>query len=171
MNIQDGNIFLQVLLFLLAFGSILFLAYITTKLVAGKASRGMKGKYIDIIETVSLGVDKKIHLVKVDKQFVLIASSGKNIEFLTNVTLDNYEDQKKSEEENSVFDFKTFFEKYVQANKGRPSREKGKNEGRKAEADHVENSFGQNLSRLKALTGRLDDEKQKSGDENTNDNS
>lgn len=79
-------------LFLLIFGSILFLAYITTKLVASKVNNTMKGKYISVVETINLGTDKKLYLVKVSNTFILLSSSGKKLEFLTVVPIEDYEE-------------------------------------------------------------------------------
>lgn len=79
-------------LFLLIFGSILFLAYITTKLVASKVNNTMKGRYISIVEAINLGTDKKLYLVKVSNTFILLSSSGKKLEFLTVVPIEDYEE-------------------------------------------------------------------------------
>ncbi|HHV98993.1 MAG TPA: flagellar biosynthetic protein FliO [Clostridiaceae bacterium] len=162
---NGGSVLIEGLLFILAFGAILFLAYITTRLVAGKATRAMKGQYIEIVETVNLGMDKKIHLVKVDKQFILIATSGKNIEFLTNVTLENYEDPEKHEKKNNTFDFKAFLDKYIQFNKNNYTGEKNESEvGR----NNTQNTIKQSLFGHMDLKGRFSGEKRKSEDENTN---
>jgi len=162
---KSGSFLIEGLLFLLAFGSILFLAYVTTRLVAGKAARVMKGRYIEIVETVSLGMDKKIHLVKVDKQFVLIATSGKNIEFLTNVTLEDYEDLEKLEKKNNNFDFKAFLEKYMQFNRNNRTVEKNESE---VEKSNKQNIIKQKLFGHKDSTEKLSEEKRKGEDENTN---
>ncbi|HHW30459.1 MAG TPA: FliO/MopB family protein [Clostridiaceae bacterium] len=92
---DSGNIISYIfksLLFLLVFGSILFLAYITTRLLAAKVNNTMKGRYMSIIETISLGIDKKLYLVKVSNMFILLSSSGKNLEFITVVPVENYEE-------------------------------------------------------------------------------
>jgi len=162
---NSGSILIEGLLFILAFGLILFLAYITTKLVAGKATSAMKGRYIEIVETVNLGMDKKIHLVKVDKQFILIATSGKNIEFLTNITLENYEEHEKNEKKNNFFNFKSILDKYMQFNKNNFTGEKN---GSEVERSHKQNIFKQKLFGYEDIKGRLGGEKRKGEDENTN---
>ncbi len=162
---KGGNVFLEGLLFLLTFGAILFLAYITTRVIAGKASRSIKGRYIQIVDTISLGVDKKIHLVKVDKQFILIATSGKNVVFLTNVTLENYEDPEKNERKNNNFDFRVFLDKYMKSIKSNFAGEKN---GRKVVQGQGQDTFKQNLFGLNNLMRRLSAEKRKGEDENTN---
>jgi flagellar protein FliO/FliZ len=82
----------QGLLFILGFGSILFLAYITTRLLAVRASNTMKGKYISIVETINISTDKKLYLVKVDETFILLSSSGKSLDFISVVPIKNYEE-------------------------------------------------------------------------------
>jgi len=163
---NSGNALVEGLLFILAFATILFLAYITTRLVAGKATRVMKGRYIEIVETVNLGMDKKIHLVKVDKQFILIATSGKNIEFLTNVILEDYQDPEKHEKKNNIFDFKALLDKYIQFNRNNYTGEKNESE---VEKSNTQNIFRQSLFGHKEFKGRFSGEKRKGEDENTND--
>ena len=69
------------------------LAYVTTKYIGGKSKKASRGNYIQVIETVSLGIDKQLILVKVGEQYVLLSSSGKNIQFMTNINLGEYETQ------------------------------------------------------------------------------
>jgi flagellar protein FliO/FliZ len=137
------------LFILLAFGSILFLAFITTKYIAGKSSHAMKGRYINVVETVSLGMDKRLHLVKIDKQFILIASCNKKIEFLTALTLEEIDDGEGSN--NQTFEFKQMFDKYIQSFKTKKDRTAAHDENKGL--DYYENnSFKNNLKRLKAIT-------------------
>lgn len=110
------NVLLRGLLFVLGFGSVLFLTYVTTKYIANKSVKTMYGKYMNIVETISLGMDKRLYLVKVDKQFVLIASSGKTFEFLTGITIENYEEMTENTT-NDAFNFKKILEKYIYTGK------------------------------------------------------
>lgn len=117
-------------LFLLGFGSILFLAYITTRLLATKAQNVMKGKYINVVETISLGVDKKLHLVKIEETYMLISSSGKSIEFLSIVPIES-QDEKPALQRNlseEPLDFKSNLDrlKNIITNSG-ISKEKDRN--------------------------------------------
>ena len=84
------NDFLYVLGIALIFSSILFLSYITTRYLANKTGRISKGKYLNIIETVAFGKDKYLHLIKVGNEFMLLSSSGKGIELIGRVEIDNY---------------------------------------------------------------------------------
>ncbi|TYQ13171.1 UNVERIFIED_CONTAM: flagellar protein FliO/FliZ [Acetivibrio alkalicellulosi] len=78
----------SVVAFFIVFGSILFLAYVTTKYIGNKTNRIMKGKHISVMETVSLGFDSRLHLVKVGNDMILISCSGKNIQLLKTIELD-----------------------------------------------------------------------------------
>lgn len=106
---------------------LLFLAYATTLFVGGKTQKTMQGKNIKVIETVSIGVDKKIHLVKVGKEFFLIGSGGKVIEFLSKVDLPDY--QESSVEASMMpIDFKSILDKCSPIIKGKGSRIPGEDE-------------------------------------------
>lgn len=162
------NIVFQGLLFIIGFGAILFLAYITTRFIAGKSSSVMKGKYINIVETVSLGMDKRLHLVKVGEQFFIIASSGKTIKFLTSVVLDDFERLDEDQAEN-IFSFKNFFNKHLQAyrTKRNENSEQGKRDDK--EPNHMTGlAFKENLNILKNINKKFDTQDKKDGDEDTN---
>ena len=178
------SVFLKVMGFMLVFGSIIFLAIVCTKLVAGNKKGSMKGRFINIIESVSLGVDKQIHLVKVDNQFVLIATAGKNVEFLTNVKMDGYTEPEMSENSNNYFDFKLLFDKCIKLYKDKKSDrlqdemneieeiemgekiiiKTGKNISKDGEV------FKKNLSRLRQMTGGTYYQYGESGDDSINEN-
>lgn len=151
---------------LFVFGSILFLAYVTTRFIGNKAGKALKGKYLNIIETVSIGTDKRLHLVKVAEQYILIASSGKSIEFLTNVNLKGYQPEEPGENVEQ-FDFKSVLEKYVPGLKnGLKTGIDGSSDTRTPyQADRK--VFSNNLSKLRNITANVKDATGKDGDEYT----
>lgn len=142
--------FLKVLAVLLALGSILFLSYVTTRFVGTKARRVMTGKYISIIETVNIGMDKQLHLVKVGDQFVLIASAGKSVEFLSVVNIDNY-DEEAADRNPGTVNFKLLFDKYVQLYKDRKEEKKASQGTSPAGEVRYGEVFRSNLEKLKKL--------------------
>ena len=75
-----GQFFFRVLLFI----GILFLAYYTTKKL-NKAKMGSSGKNLCILESLSLGMNGSMQLVKVGERFVLIGVTKEKISFLTDV--------------------------------------------------------------------------------------
>lgn len=141
---------------MLIFISLLFIAYVVTKLVGVKVSRTMKGKYISLVETVSLGMDKRLHLIKVGDQFILIASSGKNIIFLTKVKLDD-EEIVQNETAAVSFDFRHILDKYMQNFKGL-KRKNVPTEEIKTDIGSSENDsiFSRNLNKLKFINNRME---------------
>jgi len=155
----------QILLTLIGFGSILFLAYVTTRFVGGKTSRGYRGKYLNVVETITLGMDKKICLVKAGDDFILIAASGKKIDFLCKVNMEEFNNHQEEEINNKAFDFKSLFDNYI-------SKYKRKEGSRKeyAAGNAAESSFKANINKLKAITGKFDNRDRKNGDEDTNEN-
>lgn len=161
---------LTVILYLMGFCTLLFLTYVTTRYIGGKQSRAMKGKNINILETVPLGMDKRIHLIKAGKQYVLIASTSKTIEFLTIVDLEDSASEQEmiTKEEGSLFDFKSIFEKY--ASTYRTKKVTG-SINKKAETPQnigEGSDFRFNLSRLKAIVQKNECQINKNGDDSTN---
>ncbi|MFZ5987428.1 MAG: flagellar biosynthetic protein FliO [Bacillota bacterium] len=160
---------ISAVIFLVVFGSILFLAYATTKYIGTRTSKIMKGKHIDIIETVSLGFDSRLHLVKAGEEFVLISSSGKNVQLLTTVRIDNYSaDEEKLQ--NGTFNFKEVFDKYIQGFKGRQNNNKSFTESLNSESkSNSENEvFRHNLVKLRTITSGIEKHMTVDGDEYTN---
>jgi len=87
----------------LIFSSILFLAYMTTRYMAGKTERITRGKYLGIIDTISLGKDKHLHIVKAGDEFILVSSSGEGIEFICRVEINNYVESSENEANRFIF--------------------------------------------------------------------
>ena len=143
----------QGLIFVIIFGSLLFVAYVVTRYVGNKTSKVMKGKHISIVETVSLGLDKQLYLLKAGEQFILISSCGKHIEFLTTVKLDSFESEGILDT-GEGFNFKNFFEKYLQTFVNRKDSKEQKenpvNNGGQPAKSAESNVFKSNLNKLRA---------------------
>ncbi|NLD50389.1 MAG: flagellar biosynthetic protein FliO [Clostridiaceae bacterium] len=162
--------FFSAVIFIIVFGSILFLAYATTKYIGTKTSNTMKGRYINVLETVQLGLDGKLHLVKVGDEFVLISSSGKNIQMLKTLEIDGY----SSEETNKaagVFDFKEVFEKYISGFKVIQNKTSyGKSKANETQNGNNSSVFKNNLTKLKKINAGASGLKSDFGDGNSNEN-
>lgn len=96
------EIFFQILNVIFIFLLVIFLAYITTKIIAGKKIKTMKGNNMQIIETIPLGFNS-LHILKVNEKFYLISSSKEGIQYLTelnkdDISLDNFENTVSFEE-------------------------------------------------------------------------
>lgn len=162
------NYFLGLFYFLILFGAILFLAYVSTKFLGAKVSRGMRGKYIKVVDSVTLGFDRQVHLVKVGEQLLLISSSNKNIRFLA--VLDksliklSEEDLRQLEGEQQINvnnTFKNYFEMFKNI-----SGKNGNITGEDNAVSETANKFNQNLNKLKGIFSKINSEK--NGDEKPN---
>ena len=158
--------FIQILGVLLAFGALLFLVVVTTRYVGSKAGKAMKGKYIDVVEAVSIGIDKQLLVVRAGEQYILVASAGKNIEFLTTINLDEFHADETAQN-GTVFDFKKLFEKYIQAFKNRGNL-KVKEVEEDLELSGEREVFKTNLRRLKEINNKMSKQLNDNGDERTN---
>ena len=163
---------LKVILLLIGFCSLLFLTYVTTRFIGGKQNKAMKGKNISIIETLSLGMDKRVHLIKAGNQYVLIASTSKTIEFLTVVNLDDSipEQETLSKENGSLFDFKSLFEKYASAyrTKKRNIYQTQEDESRNDISEGRDFKF--HLNRLRTIVQKNEYQVKENGDDGTSEN-
>ena len=79
---------------------VFYLTYITTRFIGSKAGvNGIntKRKYLKIIETICLGRDKYLYLIKAGNKYILISSSNKGIEMLGNIEFEEDTDVKNEE--------------------------------------------------------------------------
>lgn len=157
----------SVFFFLIFFGAILFLAFVSTKLLGSKASKGMRGRHLKVIDTITLGFDKQIHLVKVGEQLLLVSSSNKSIQFLSsldsNLVKISEEDMKIIEEENTI-KIENVFKNYLEVFKN--TNKKSEDSKPIIGLDTETNRFDQNLSKLKRIFSKINSEK--NGDEKPN---
>lgn len=160
------SIFWSILWGLILFGSILFLAYVSTKFLGTKISAKMRGKHIKIVDSLALGFDKQIYLIKVGEQFFLASSSNKAINFLIGMDKDSI---KISDEDLELLDrqqgpnenmFKNYFEMF----KNTSQKNKDVDEYEMPNPDA--NRFRQNLNKLKGIM--LNINSKEDGDEKLN---
>lgn len=162
---------LKIILFLIGFCAILFLTYVTTRYIGQKQIRTMRSKNISILETVMLGVDKRLHLVKAGNSYILIASTSKSIEFLTAVDMDEAEIKEETVADNDTrFDFRAILEKYSGMYKAKKQKPSISNDAGAQEGQQEEVGFRTNLNRLKTIVNTNQYNKvKKDGVEVTND--
>jgi len=146
---MDGADILRLILMLIGFFSLLFLAYVTTRYIGTRQNKAMQGRHVQIIESISLGADKRIHLIKAGKTYALIATTAKKIEFLTSLDIEEDFPQEEIQETKSLFDFREIFDKYINAYRKKKKLPETKEE---EEAEKPEGSrFKSNLDRLKLI--------------------
>lgn len=87
--LQSGiKTFFKTVYFIVMFALILAAAYYVTKFLARKGMVQGKAKTIKVLETIPLGVDKSLHLIKVGSQFFLIGSASKNMFMISELEKD-----------------------------------------------------------------------------------
>ena len=168
---MEGMDVLKVILLLVGFCLLLFLTYVTTRYIGGKQNKAMRGKNISIVETVSLGMDKRIHLIKAGDQHILIASTAKTVEFLTTVSLDEETAGQETDvyETGNPFDFRVFFEKYADMYKAKKDKTNETAAQNTATRDIPENrDFRSNLGRLRSIVQKSSVHVKENGDDFTN---
>lgn len=81
---QDGS-FLYFLGILIVFCAILFLAWLTTRLIGKRFQGEQKAKRMRVVETLPLGVDRSLLLVRVGEKHYLLASGRGHMDFMSEV--------------------------------------------------------------------------------------
>ena len=130
MGISLWGIFFKIIYAVFMMALILFLAYVTTRFVGAKYVKNLRGRNISVVETVSIGLDKVLYLVKVGNEYFLISSSGKNINFLSQVDAANIVlDSENMEQGHQQFLDANSFSKYLDIFKKKVAREKEETKG------------------------------------------
>lgn len=107
------NNFFAYLTYFLAIGSVLFLTYVFSKYLGNKSNKLHKGKNIKVIDSISIGLDKWLILVKTGKKVLLLCSSGKNIQLLTEMNESDIQDETHREGATDEEQSATLFGKYL----------------------------------------------------------
>jgi len=103
----------QLIVGLIVFACLLFLVYVTTKYIGQKASSSMKGKNMKVVESISLGIDKNVYLIRVGEKSFLIGSSGRNLQFLSEVELEIKSDDQTIEQPDTGKAFEKYLDKFL----------------------------------------------------------
>lgn len=144
---------IQLLGYVLIFGSILYLAYIATRLVGKKTSASMQSRHMQVIEQISLGLDRRLLLIRVGSEYFVFLCGKKEFKQVARVNLDKEEIQEQAEAKSTdspVFDFRQIFDKvvHIQKDKRDQTNKTPKNE----EADVPKKDVLQrNIRKLKQL--------------------
>ncbi|MCL2058740.1 MAG: flagellar biosynthetic protein FliO [Oscillospiraceae bacterium] len=116
-----GGIF-EILFILIVFVCILFLAYVATRFIAKRASGRMKSRHIEIVDTLSVGADAQLLVVKVGGEVFLASKSQKQISLLTKLALTSLDIQESAAQTPGFADsFRTVLEGKL--SRARPQRD------------------------------------------------
>jgi len=81
-----GGVF-EILFILIVFICILFLAYIVTRFVANRAVGRLRSRHMEVVDTLAIGGDSQLMVVKIGGEYLLISKSQKLLTFLTKLEL------------------------------------------------------------------------------------
>lgn len=117
--------FVQLAGYVLIFGSILYLAYIASRLVGKKTSASMQSRHMQVVEQISLGLDRRLLLIRVGSEYFVFLCGKKEFKQVARVNLDKEEVQEQTEEKSAdspVFDFRQILDRVM--NRGSKSEPK-----------------------------------------------
>lgn len=163
--------FYVILVFIFVMAILLF----TTKYLAYKSKKLLQGNYMHIVESLSLGVNNRLHLIKVDKEFFIISATGKSIEFLARVNIDDYQEEEIKNPISEVIDFKSVLKKYIGTfnSRNHPTAEanpvyerpSGQNQENVKETQGADLTFRKNLEKLRHLNKSINGQRSKNEQE------
>lgn len=153
--------FLDALGLIIVFGSVLFLAYVTTKFVGKSAARKMKGKNLEVVETLRLAVDKQLYIVRAGDKYMVLSSAGKNIQFISDIDMDTNSLSEETEvSEAGISEFKSLLDKYISTVKPQksilPNKHSKVSNQNNREANQT--NFADNIRKLQNLNINIDSE-------------
>lgn len=153
--------FLDSLGLIVVFGSVIFLAYVTTKFVGKNAAQKMKGKNLEVVETLKLTVDKQLYIVRAGDKYIVLSSAGKNIQFVCDINLDEKTlEQEAATTEYGLGEFKGLLDKYLSTIKPQQSifPKKYTKVGNQNNKKVNQTNFADNIKKLQDLNYKIDSE-------------
>ncbi len=111
---------------------ILYLAYITTKLLGNRFSYKGSGKKLKILDNMPIGKDKQIMIVKAGSKTFLIGSANESINLISELDSDEYPEIESNQEPIDM-NFKTAFKKVLEESIGNKKEKVKKNDSDKTE--------------------------------------
>jgi Flagellar biogenesis protein len=151
--------FLDALGLIIIFGSVIFLAYVTTRFVGKSTAKKMKGKNLEVVETLRLSVDKQLYIVRAGDKHIVLSSAGKSIQYLCDINMDeNFVPEEAETTETGISEFKGLLDKYLSTIKPQQSTfpkkyiKTSNPNNRKAN----QTNFAGNIQKLHNLNGKID---------------
>lgn len=99
----------QLIFLIFVFVVIIFLAYYSTKFIAGSKIKNMSKNNMKVIETISIGFNH-IHIIQVNKQYFLVSSSKEGIRMLSEI---NGHDLIINQDDIPALPFEKLFKQYL----------------------------------------------------------
>ena len=108
-----GGGFFEILFFLIIFAVILFLAYVTTRIVAKKSGIRAKSKYMEVVDRLDFGSDKQLFILRAGDEYFLLSKSSKNLDVLTKININEPDADIDPNQTGEKTDFKSMLEKHI----------------------------------------------------------
>ncbi len=97
-----GSSVFSFLYFLFMSAVVLGAAYLATRYIAKKGVSGKNGRNLKLVETLNLGMDKSVFLIKAGEQYFLMGNSNKTVTLLTEIEADKLKFVQGAESAESV---------------------------------------------------------------------
>ncbi|HPU45374.1 MAG: flagellar biosynthetic protein FliO [Clostridiaceae bacterium] len=99
---------------LIIFSAVLFIAWLTTRLLGRKMAGASKNRLMSVVETLQVGMDRYLYLIKAGDRFFLFYTTRKGMELVSEINIDEEALAAKDEASGSGsgFNFKRIFDFY-----------------------------------------------------------
>jgi len=153
-----GSTFLYIIIMI----AVIIGAYITTKLISGKARRLAKSKYITVIDRMVIAKDKQILLIEVGGDQLLIGVTNQSVNIIKTIDKDTFDDESNQSQDNS---HKGFFGKIqgliIKARENETTLKNARMNAKKTKTTpsdkHAEDDFLEKMSRaIEQRKNRID---------------
>lgn len=108
-----------------------------TKFIGNKTKSAMRSKYMKVVDTMAMGFDKTLYLVKVGEQYILMNSSAKGFDFICSLNGDFSRINSEEEIEQPSKGFAKYFDFFKPSEDVKTSKE--------------DNDIENNIEKLKRL--------------------
>ncbi len=102
------KLFIKMILYLLIFIAVIVLCFYGTKLVGKRSKSFFKSKYMEIIDTVSLGTNIKLIIMKVNDKIYIMGVGNNGFTLIDKINEDEFPIHEESDEKN----FTDYLKKY-----------------------------------------------------------
>jgi len=73
---------------LIIFSAVLFIAWLTTRLLGRKMAGASKNRLMSVVETLQVGLDRYLYLIKAGDRFFLFYNTRKGMELVSEIKID-----------------------------------------------------------------------------------
>lgn len=146
---------------LIIFAAVLFIAWLATKFLGRKMAGASKNKLMRIVETLPMGLDRCLYLVKAGDRFFLFYATRKNMELVSEIKVDEeaLAGMDEAAGNSNGFDFKRIFDFYSGlGKKGKrvDTKEIDSNPEQEAQDRHQAGGLSESIQKLRKINRNAD---------------